>query len=62
MEVEQNNQIPFLNVLLIRNLETTITTVYRQVTNTDTYIERKYFAPNPYDYVQLDIIFAVSYI
>ena len=50
MEVEQNNQIPFLNVLLIRNLETTITTVYRQVTNTDTYIERKYFAPNNWEY------------
>ena len=37
MEVEQNNQIPFLNVLLIRNLETTSATVYRQVTNTYLY-------------------------
>ena len=33
MEIEQNNQIPFLDVLLIRNLETISKTVYRKVNN-----------------------------
>ena len=46
METEQNNQIPFLDVLLIRNVETISTTVYRKVTNTDIYINWKSFAPN----------------
>ena len=38
MEIEQNNQIPFLDVLLIRKVETISTTVYRKVTNIDIYI------------------------
>ena len=38
METEQNSEIPFLDVLLIRNLETITTIVYRKVTNTDIYI------------------------
>ena len=33
MEIEQSSQIPFLDVLLIRNLETISTTVYRKVNN-----------------------------
>ena len=33
MEIEQNSQIPFLDVLLIRNLETISKTVYRKVNN-----------------------------
>ena len=45
-EIEQNNQIPFLDVLLIHNVETISTTVYRKVTNTDIYINWKSFAPN----------------
>ena len=35
MKTEQNNQIPFLDVLLLRNVETINTTVYRNVINTD---------------------------
>ena len=35
MKTEQNNQIPFLDVLLLRNVETISTTVYRNVINTD---------------------------
>ena len=35
METEQNSEIPFLDVLLIRNLETITTIFYRKVTNTD---------------------------
>ena len=39
MEIEQNDQIPFLkhliDVLLRRNLETISTIVYRKVTNAD---------------------------
>ena len=35
MKTEQNNQIPFLDVLLLRNVETIRTTVYRNVINTD---------------------------
>ena len=46
MEIEQNNQIPFLDVLLIRKVEKISTTVYRKVTNTDIYINWKSFAPN----------------
>ena len=38
METEQNSEIPFLDVLLIRNLETITTIVYRKVTNADIYI------------------------
>ena len=38
MEIEQNNQIPFLDVLLIHKVETISTTVYRKVTNIDIYI------------------------
>ena len=38
METEQNSEIPFLDVLLIRNLETITTIFYRKVTNTDIYI------------------------
>ena len=38
MEIEQNSQIPFSDALLIRNLETISTTVYRKDTNTDIYI------------------------
>ena len=46
MEIEQNNQIPFFDVLLIRKVEKISTTVYRKVTNTDIYINWKSFAPN----------------
>ena len=47
MEIEQNNQILFLDVLLIRNAETVSTTNYCKVTNADIYINwRKPFAPN----------------
>ena len=34
MEIEQSNQIPFLDVLLIRNVERVSTTLYCYVTNT----------------------------
>ena len=46
MEIEKNSQIPFSDALLIRNLETISTTVYRKVTNTDIYIYWKSFAPS----------------
>ena len=46
MEIKQNNVIPFLDVLLIRYLETTSTAFYCQVTNTDIYIRWKHFTPN----------------
>ena len=46
MEIEQNSQFPFQNVLLIRNMEKISTTVYRKVTNTYIYINWKSFAPN----------------
>ena len=34
MEIEQSNQIPFLDVLLIRNVKRVSTTLYCYVTNT----------------------------
>ena len=43
---KHNNKIPFLDVLLIRNVETISTIVYCKVTNTDIYINWKSFAPN----------------
>ena len=45
MEIEQNKYIPFLDVLLIRNMETISTTVYRKVTKTDICINWKFSAP-----------------
>ena len=46
MQIEENSQIPFSDALLICNLETISTTVYRKVTNTDIYIYWKSFAPS----------------
>ena len=46
MEIEKNSQIPFSDALLIRNLETISTTVYRKVTNTDIYLYWKSSAPS----------------
>ena len=46
MEIEQNNQIPFSDVLLIYNVETISTISYGKVTNTDIYINWKSFAPS----------------
>ena len=38
MEIEQNKQIPFLDIPLIRDVETISTPVYRKVIRTDIYI------------------------
>ena len=71
--INENNQIPFLDVFLINNVETISTTVYRKVSNTDIYINWKSFAPNNWKrgtlktldvhmtYVPMIIILAVSY-
>ena len=56
MEIEQNSQISFLDVLLICNLETISTTVYRKVTNTDIYINWESFAPSKWKWRTLKII------
>ena len=56
MEIEQNSQIYFLDVLLICNLETISTTVYGKVTNTDIYINWKSFAPSNWKWRTLKII------
>ena len=56
MEIEQNSQISFLDVLLICNLETISTTVYRKVTNTDIYINWESFAPSNWKWRTLKII------
>ena len=45
IEIEQNNRIPFLDLLMIRNVETISATVYRYVTNADIYINWKSFTP-----------------
>ena len=46
-ETEQNNSIPFLDILLIRNNSSKIdTTVYRKSTHKDIYIHWQAFAPN----------------
>ena len=44
MEIEQNNQIPFLNVFffLMGKVETISTTVYRKETNTANEYSRHY--------------------
>ena len=60
-EIEQNNQIPFLDVLLIHNVETISTTVYRKVTNTDIYINWKSFAPNNWKWRTLKKLVRRSY-
>ena len=56
MEIEQNSQIYFLDVLLICNLEAISTTIYRKVTNTDIYIHWKSFAPSNWKWRTLKII------
>ena len=45
IEIEQNNRIPFLDLLMIRNVETISATVYRYVTNADIFIDWKSFTP-----------------
>ena len=44
-ESENNNQLAFLDVLLIRNNTTIKTTVYRKSTNSDIYLNWKSFSP-----------------
>ena len=44
-ESENNNQLAFLDVLLIRNNTTIKTTVYRKSTNIDIYLNWKSFSP-----------------
>ena len=44
-ELEKNNQLAFLDVLLIRNNTTIKTTVYRKSTNSDIYLNWKSFSP-----------------
>ena len=61
MEIEQNNQIPFLNVLLIHNLETINTTIYCKVTNTDIYINWKSLAPSNWKWGTLKILVRRAY-
>ena len=55
MEIQQNNQIPFLDVLLIRNVEA-ISISVRKVTNTYIYINWKSFAPNNWKWETLKIL------
>ena len=61
MEIEQNNQIPFLDVLFIRNMETSSTTVYRKITSTDIYINWKSFAPNNWKWETLKTLVRRAY-
>ena len=61
MEIEQNNQIPFLDVLLIRNVETISKTVYHKVTNTDIYINWKSFSPNNWKLETLKTLVRCAY-
>ena len=61
MEIEQNNQIPFLDVLLILNVEKINTTVYRKVTNTNIYINWKSFAPNGWKWEILKMLVRRAY-
>ena len=49
LKIGQNNQVPFLDVLLTGNVETISTAVYRKVTNTDIYINWKSFASNNFE-------------
>ena len=55
MEIEKTNKIPFLDDLLIRNVESISTTVYRKVTNTDIYINWKSFALNNWKWLTLNL-------
>ena len=61
MEVKQNNQIPFLVVLLIRNIETNNTTVYPKLTYTGIYINWKSLAPNNWKWGTLKTLVARAY-
>ena len=55
MEIETTNKIPFLDDLLIRNVESISTTVYRKVTNTGIYINWKSFALNNWKWFTLNL-------
>ena len=55
MEIEKTNKIPFLDDLLIRNVESISTTVYRKVTNTGIYINWKSFALNNWKWFTLNL-------
>lgn len=55
MEIEKTNKIPFLDDLLIRNVESISTTVYRKVTNTGIYINWKSFALNNWKWLSLNL-------
>lgn len=55
MEIEKTNKIPFLDDLLIRNVESISTTVYRKVTNTGIYINWKSFALNNWKWLTLNL-------
>ena len=61
MEIEKNNQVPFLDVLLIRSVETITKTVYSKVTNTDIYINWKSFAPNNWKWGTLKTLVRCAY-
>lgn len=55
MEIEKTNKIPFLDDLLIRNVESISTAVYRKVTNTGIYINWKSFALNNWKWLTLNL-------
>ena len=61
MEIGQNNQILFLDVLLIHNLEIISPTVYHKVTNTDIYINWKSFAPTNWKWGTLKALVRCAY-
>ena len=55
MEIEKTNKIPFLDDLLIRNVESISTTVYRKVTNAGIYINWKSVALNNWKWLTLKL-------
>ena len=61
MEIERNNQISFSDVLLMRNVETTSTAVYRKLTNADICINWKSLAPNNWKWGTLKTLVRRAY-
>ena len=62
IETKQSNQIPFLDVLLICNVETISTTVYRKVTNNiGICINWESFSPNNWKWSTLKIFVGRAY-
>ena len=60
-EAEHNNKLPFLDVLLVKNVNKLDPTVYRKPTNTDIYLNWNMHAPTTWKRGTLRTIFSRAY-